>query len=75
MIPDLAVVSSSFRPFRLKINISKHPPKPHNPISCEKGSGLFHRNKKYRGIVLIVQPTIFCLGWDKDVPLITRNFN
>ena len=23
---------------------------------------LFYRNKKYRGIVLDVQPTIFCLG-------------
>ena len=31
---------------------------------------MFYRNKKYRGIVLIVQPTIFCLGWDKDVPQI-----
>ena len=31
-----------------------------------RGAGLFYRNKKYSGIVHEVQPTIFCLGWDKD---------
>ena len=31
-----------------------------------RGAGLFYRNKKYRGTVHEVQPTIFCLGWDKD---------
>ena len=38
------------------------PPKARDRLCCQKGSDLFYRNKKYRGIVLIVQPTIFCLG-------------
>jgi hypothetical protein len=38
----------------------------HNNIFDFRGADLFYRNKKYRGIVPEVQPTIFCLGWDKD---------
>ena len=43
-------------------------------ISCQKGLDLFYR--KRRGLRIVLKRTasdLLLLGWDKDMPLITRN--
>ena len=43
-------------------------------ISCQKGSDLFYRKRRSpRDSTSSTARGVLLLGWDKDVPLITRN--
>ena len=47
----------------------------HDLISCQKGLDLFYRKRRSpRDSTRSTARGVLLLGWDKDMPLITRNY-